>query len=129
MNSRQKKLLESWIVLGVLLVVLIAFQDSDWNIQWAFLPIVIYIILNSATFSNWALLNKRFVEAHLQNRKVRLWVIASSSLLIVVAFVILASGFNPLSYLGIGSLFLLVGIPILPVIVLSQLSLYKELGK
>ena len=129
MTRHQKKLVESWLVLGALLLFLIIFEDADWDTSWAILPAVVYLVFNSKILNEWAPINKRFMEIYLQNKKVRIWVFVSCCILITIALTILVAGLNPLPYLGFGSLLLIVSLPLFPVLVLSQYALYKELGK
>ncbi len=125
----QKKLVEGWLALGVLLVVVIVFQDASWNVQWAFLPFVLYYLFNWPTFSEFSLLNKRFFKTSLQNEKIKVWVYTSSCILIAMTTLSLLKEFNPIEHLGIGSLLLIVSLPLLPALVLSQIAVFEELGK
>ena len=125
----QKKLVEGWLALGVLLLVVIVFRDASWNVQWAFIPFAIYYLLNWPAFSELTPLNKRFFKLSLQNKKVKFWVYASSCILIAMTTLSLLIEFNPIEQLGIGGLLLLLGLPLLPALVLSQMAVFEALGK
>ena len=128
MTPRQKKFVETWSALGILLLVVVVFHDTTWDVRWAFLPFGLYYLWNWPFLSELAPLNKRCLGSSLHDRKIRVWVYLSSSLIILAALISLLSGFNPVEHLGIGSVLLPVSLPILPALVTSQIAVYKELG-
>ena len=93
-DQKNKKIVETLIVPGVLIATVIVFQDAEWDVRWAFFPAVIYMILNWSIFKEFQRLTPKPLEVIERNKRPKAWVYLSSSILIVVAFVSSLSGFN-----------------------------------
>jgi hypothetical protein len=86
------------------------------------------MIMNGSTFKEFQRLTAKPLEVIEHNKRLKGWVYLSSSILIVVAFVPLLSGFNIMNYIelkfGMFLLFLTT-----PILVVNRYDLYLKPGK
>ncbi len=128
MTGKQKKLVEIWLVIGLLIAVLVISQDADWNAQLALLPFTVYVVFNWShidEFQRRSLKPKEIID---RSNGIRWWVYVSSFLVMALALVLLLSGSNIFDYSGFGLILLLIALPMLPIIFASQTALYRELA-
>ncbi|MES9861694.1 MAG: hypothetical protein ABW157_04770 [Candidatus Thiodiazotropha sp. LLP2] len=129
MTKKQLKLIEVWIVISLLVVTLIIFENDEWNVRWMFVPVILYMILNWSHINEFQTINPKPTEILENNQKIKYLVYGSAASLILAAFIILLSGINIVNYLGFGGLLLLLSSPFLPILIASQYALFQELKK
>ena len=128
MNSKQRKLRQYWFVVGILIVTLVIFHDADWSAWLAFLPALLYVMLNWKDIDEFQRRSPKPMEIIQRSTGIRYWVLGSSAFLISAASASLLSGLNPLDHLGFASLLLLIFLPLFPVVYQSQVTLYRDLA-
>jgi len=129
MNHRQRKYIEGLCVLIMLFVVVWHFQDNDAIARIAFIPAVIYFVLNHREIRSIEQVGPTPKEIIENSPIVRALVIAILSVEIIVSLSALLSGYRvDVNLIGFGVLLALIIGPILPAILVSQVILYRRLG-
>ena len=129
MNKNQKILITSWILLIGTFVVAGIFQDNMIVSRSAFIPVVIYFLLNFKTMKNIGE-NAPTVKDVIYNSKIlSIFGIIYLVFVICVSFYFLFSGKDLGLYIsGFWSLMFVFLCPLIFPLIISQVTLYRLLG-
>ncbi len=129
MNHRQRKYMEGIFVLFMLFAVVWFFQDHDTIARLAFIPAIIYFLLNHREIRSIEQVGPTPKQIIQNNSIVRALVIAILSVEIIASYSALLSGFRIDEGLeGFWMLLVVILGPLMPAIVVSQVLLYRRLG-
>jgi hypothetical protein len=129
MTVKQRKYLECWTVLALLLATVWYFQDDTVLARLAFVPAAIYYLINLEHIRALEQVGPSPIQVIQENRFIRGATIGMLGLEIVIAYSSLISGFRIDGALqGFGMLMLVVLGPLLPATIVSQLHLYRRLA-
>ena len=129
MTVKQRKYLECWTVLALLLAAVWYFQDDTVLARLAFVPAAIYYLINLEHIRALEQVGPSPIQVIQENRFIRGATIGMLGLEIVIAYSSLISGFRIDGALqGFGMLMLVVLGPLLPATIVSQLHLYRRLA-
>jgi len=129
MTVKQRKYLECWTVLALLLAAVWYFQDDTVLARLAFVPAAIYYLINLEHIRALEQVGPSPIQVIQENRFIRGATIGMLGIEIVIAYSSLISGFRIDGALqGFGMLMLVVLGPLLPATIVSQLHLYRRLA-
>lgn len=130
MTRLQRKQLEEWIIILTLFLVVWLFQDSPAIARGAFLPAIIYLVVNWNTILCIRRTGPTPAEVIQNSTRIRIGLFVCIGLQLAVAYFFLLTGQDLGEILtGYGSLTLTVLFPILPAIVNSEFARFHRLGK
>lgn len=130
MDYYQRKVVELWVVIAVFFVALWVVQDDPVFSRSIFVPLVIYLLLNRRPLKHFGKLGPSARETIERSRKLQVWCVVAMAFQIVTAFIFVLGGVDLGIYLpGAVSLFLAIMFPFLPALVISQIKLYRRLGR
>lgn len=130
MDYYQRKVVELWVVIAVFFVALWVVQDDPVFSRAIFVPLVIYLLLNRRPLKYFGELGPSARETIERSPKIQIWCVLAIAFQIVIAFTFVLNGVDLGIYLpGAVSLFLAIMFPFLPAFVISQIKLYRRLGR
>lgn len=130
MDYYQRKIVELWAVIAVFFIAFWVVQDDPVLACAIFVPIVIYLLLNRWPLKHFGKLGPSDRETIERSPKLQVWCVLVMAFQIVIAFTFVLSGVDLGVYLpGAVSLFIAIMFPFFPALVISQVKLYRRLGR
>ena len=130
MTKKQRKLIETRIVLAVFLIAAVVLQDEPAIARAMFIPLLTYGMFNWQAICSLESAGPSPKEVIERSWPVRAWLISALGLQILVAAGFLMTGRDLGAYInGFWPLFAAFLMPLLPALLASQLLLYGRLGK
>lgn len=130
MGYYQRKVVELWVVIAVFFVALWVVRDDPVFSRAIFVPLVIYLLLNRRPLNYFGKIGLSVRETIEHSRKIQVWCVVTMAFQIVIAFTFVLIGVDLGVYLpGALSLFFAIMFPFLPALIISQVMLYRRLGR